>query len=65
MDKTLFVTNTKDFDINWHYYDKLPERSLEHYHDYYEIAIFENADLNIFLKDKKYDIKDGDLLVIG
>ncbi|MDW7655878.1 MAG: AraC family transcriptional regulator [Bacillota bacterium] len=37
---------------------------LEHYHDTCEIALFVRADVNVFLKDRQYAIRDGDLLFI-
>jgi AraC-like DNA-binding protein len=37
---------------------------LEHYHDACEIALFVKADINVFLKDRQYAIRDGDLLFI-
>jgi hypothetical protein len=37
---------------------------LEHYHDACEIALFVKADINVFLKDRPYAIRDGDLLFI-
>lgn len=39
--------------------------SLDDLHDFYEIAFFINADLQIFIEDKKYEIHDGDILFIG
>lgn len=37
----------------------------EHFHDMYEIDIFEKANLDIFVKDKKYKINDRDVLFIN
>ncbi|MFC4302342.1 helix-turn-helix domain-containing protein [Cohnella boryungensis] len=37
---------------------------LEHFHDAFELALFLKADISIFIKDRKYDIRDGDLLFI-
>jgi len=37
----------------------------EHYHDMYEIDIFEKANFDIFVKDKKYKINDRDVLLIN
>ncbi|OXM87405.1 AraC family transcriptional regulator [Paenibacillus rigui] len=39
-------------------------KPLEHFHDTFELAFFIRADIHIFVKDTKYDIRDGDWLLI-
>lgn len=39
--------------------------SIHHYHDTYEIVLFEKADLQIFIKDYEYKISDGDVFFIN
>ncbi|HEY8420237.1 MAG TPA: AraC family transcriptional regulator [Thermoclostridium sp.] len=39
--------------------------SIHHYHDSYEIALYEKADLRIFIKDYEYRINDGDVFFIN
>ena len=41
------------------------DNTLEHYHDSYEIALFIKANVQIFVKDIKYDITDGDMMYIN
>lgn len=41
------------------------EGSQDDLHDFYEIAFFIKANLQIFIKDAKYDICDGDLFFIN
>lgn len=38
---------------------------LEHYHEVYEIAFFVKANVQIFVRDVKYDIRDGDVLLMS
>ncbi len=38
--------------------------SLEHYHNSYELDFFIKANIDIFIKDSKYSIHDGDILLI-
>jgi AraC-like DNA-binding protein len=40
-------------------------KSLEHYHDSYELDLFIKTDIQIFVKDRRYDIHDGDILFIS
>jgi len=40
------------------------EDSFRDLHDDYELAFFINANLSIFIKNSKYEIKDGDLFLI-
>lgn len=37
---------------------------LAHYHDGYEIALFIEADLDVFIRNRRFHIKDNDLLLI-
>jgi len=39
--------------------------TFQHYHDAYEIDFFINADLEIFIKDTKYKIHNGDIIFIN
>ncbi|MDF2962269.1 MAG: AraC family transcriptional regulator [Paenibacillus sp.] len=38
---------------------------LEHKHDTYELDLFIKANIKIFVSDRQYDIRDGDLLLIS
>ncbi|MCR8630374.1 helix-turn-helix domain-containing protein [Paenibacillus radicis (ex Xue et al. 2023)] len=40
-------------------------RMLEHYHDSFELAYFVNADIQLFIKDTKYQVTNGDYLFIN
>lgn len=39
--------------------------SFQHYHDSYEIHFFINVNLEIFIKDTKYEVHDGDVIFIN
>lgn len=39
--------------------------SFQHYHDSYEINFFINVDLEIFIKDTRYEVHDGDVIFIN
>lgn len=57
----------QDGDLYIGYLDHILESPevMEHYHASFEIALFIKADIRIFIKDKQYDIRDGDLLFIN
>lgn len=38
--------------------------TLEHFHDAFELNFYVKADMKIFLKDRKYDVGDGDMMFI-
>lgn len=42
--------------------DKPPD--LEHYHDSYELALFIKANMDLFVKDLRHSIADGDMLFV-
>jgi len=56
---------TSDFSINFRDETIDDTRSMEHYHDSYELDLFIKADIQIFVKDRRYDIRDGDILFIS
>ncbi len=49
------------------YSDNIPESRtvVEHFHNAYELDFFIKADIEIFVKDMKYHITDGDVLFIN
>lgn len=55
----------KDFFISYRENNIVESLSLEHYHDGYEIDFFIKANIQIFVKDAKYDIIDNDALFIS
>ncbi len=38
---------------------------MQHYHDAYEIVFFISVDLEVFIKDTRYEIHDGDIIFIN
>ncbi|NHN32198.1 AraC family transcriptional regulator [Paenibacillus sp. S3N08] len=58
-------TRTAAFFIS--YKDDIQEQRepVGHFHDSFELVYFSRADIQIFLKDKQYQIHDGDLLLIN
>lgn len=38
---------------------------MQHYHDAYEIVFFINIDLEVFIKDTRYEIHNGDIIFIN
>jgi AraC-like DNA-binding protein len=65
MYEDLKITKTKDFRISYSETKIDQTMSVQHYHDSYEVAFFVKADLEIFIKDMKYTIQDGDLLFVN
>ncbi|HOJ09843.1 MAG TPA: AraC family transcriptional regulator [Clostridiales bacterium] len=61
----LYVSKTADFITD--YRDSKVDQvlSLEHYHDSYELDFFIKADIQIFVKDRRYEISNGDVLFIS
>ncbi len=60
------LLRTSDFYVNFR--DEAiddTKSSMEHYHDSYELDLFIKADIQIFVKDRRYDIRDGDVLFIS
>ena len=55
--------NCKDIIIDYKE-EEVKTKEREHYHNAYEIAFFIRANINIFAKNIKYKISDGDLLFI-
>ena len=55
------VTPVQDFHFSYSKTDILSTNTLHHYHDACEIDFFLQADLQIFLKDTRYTIRDGDV----
>lgn len=55
------VTPVRDFHFSYSKTDILSTNTLHHYHDACEIDFFLQADLQIFLKDTRYTIRDGDV----
>ncbi|NSW89143.1 MAG: helix-turn-helix transcriptional regulator [Firmicutes bacterium] len=63
--KYLDITKINDFTISYHDSKVTSPLSLEHYHDGYEIDFFVKANIQIFVKNIKYEINDGDALFIS
>ncbi len=59
------LRENSDFKFTFHDTVLEDKPDLEHTHDEFEIAFFIKADLQIFVKDQQYHIKDGDLLLVG
>jgi AraC-like DNA-binding protein len=38
---------------------------IQHFHDSFELDYFSRADIQIFVKDKQYQIQDGDILLVN
>jgi len=64
LDDNLEVTRINNFKISYSETRIDEAISVQHYHDAYEVAFFLKANLEIFIKDMKYEIRDGDLLFI-
>lgn len=58
------IIREADFRISYSQTKVESPASLRHFHDAFELNYYVRADLKVFLKDKKYDITDGDLLFI-
>jgi AraC-like DNA-binding protein len=56
---------TAAFYINYKDDTQEQREPVEHFHDSFELVYFSRADIQIFLKDKQYQIHDGDLLLIN
>lgn len=65
MDQPSSFMMTEAFSIDYTDSGKESRKPLEHFHDSYELAFFIRADIDIFVKDTKYRIQDGDLLLIN
>ena len=63
--ETIEVAKINDFFINYQENKVIEALSLEHYHDGYEIDFFVKANIQIFVKNIKYDITDNDTLFIS
>jgi AraC-like DNA-binding protein len=55
------VTTVSDFRFSYSKTDVPGATTLHHYHDACEIVFFLKADLQIFIKDTRYNIRDGDM----
>lgn len=55
---------TPEYKINFRNKRLDEEEPIDHYHDSCEIAFFINADIKVFLKDKQYEVSDGDILFL-
>jgi AraC-like DNA-binding protein len=65
MDQSHSFAMTEAFSIDYTDSGKESRKPIEHFHDSYELALFIRADIDIFIKDTKYRIQDGDLLLIN
>lgn len=65
MKKSAAIANTEQFTISFRDTTIKNTNEREHYHDAYELDYFIQADIEIFIKDTKYTIKDGDVLLIN
>ncbi|WP_168119972.1 AraC family transcriptional regulator [Paenibacillus sp. HB172176] len=64
MDHSSLLASTPAFHLEYvdsHNTDRQP---LEHFHNSFELVLFIKADIDIWIKDRKYDIRDGDMLFI-
>ncbi len=52
------------FQLDYKDYKLKNTSPLEHFHNAHEIAFFMKADIQVFIKDRHYNIKDGDMLFI-
>ena len=59
------IIKTEEFSINFRDSKIKQPQFLEHYHDSYELDLFIKANIQIFVKDRKYEIADGDILFIS
>jgi AraC-like DNA-binding protein len=58
------LARTPAFHIEYVDSHTLNRQPLEHFHNSFELALFIKADIDILIKDRKYDIRDGDMLFI-
>jgi len=58
------VTRTPDFYAAYKTSAANPT-NFQHYHDSYEIGFFINANLQVFIKDTRYEIHDGDIIFLN
>lgn len=63
--ETMGVSKINEFFISYQEGKVIESLSLEHYHDGYEIDFFVKANIQIFVKNIKYDITDNDALFIS
>jgi len=56
------ILRTDQFSIT---YKNTVNIEFQHYHDSYEMCFFVSANMNIFLKNNKYEIHNGDLIFIN
>ena len=65
MEKKLEYTRVPDFRISYSETRINKATSIHHHHDTYEIVLFINADLQIFIKDYEYKINNWNLFFIN
>jgi AraC-like DNA-binding protein len=65
MEKKLEYTRLSDFRISYSETKIDQTTSIHHYHDTFEIVLYINADLQIFIKDYEYKIGNWDLFFIN
>ncbi|SFL07965.1 AraC-type DNA-binding protein [Paenibacillus sp. 1_12] len=65
MEQSDAFTMTEVFSIDYTNSGKESRKPIGHFHDSYELAFFIRADIDIFVKDTKYRVQDGDLLLIN
>lgn len=65
MNREPVLEQTDDFTINFKQDIPVYNSELNNWHDSCELSFYVKAQLCIFLKDRQYDIKDGDLFFIG
>lgn len=58
------IVREADFRISYSQTRVERPTTLEHFHDAFELNFYVKADMKIFLKDRKYDVVDGDMLFI-
>ncbi len=57
-------TMVGEFHIRFDDEKVLTQKSLEHYHATYELDLFVKAHIDIFIKDQKHAVTDGDILLL-
>lgn len=55
----------RDIEISYHDISLTDKPPLEHFHNSFELALFVQADLQIFINNTSYNIQNGDLFLIN
>lgn len=65
MERISKIKRTEDFQIDYIDARIDSNRPLEHFHDSFELDFFKKADIQLFCRDRTYQISDGDMLFIS